>query len=61
MPLIARCKLSEFATDIDELVRRADGVGFHGQRREGLVFKLLGRPEISFKVISNQWLLELEE
>ncbi|KAJ0120733.1 hypothetical protein J7T55_015465 [Diaporthe amygdali] len=61
VPLIARCKLSEFATDIDELVRRADGVGFHGQRREGLVFKLLGRPEISFKVISNQWLLELEE
>ncbi|KAI3397632.1 hypothetical protein diail_10503 [Diaporthe ilicicola] len=61
VPLIARCRLSEFATDMDDLVRKADGLGFYGQKREGLVFKMVGQPDVSFKVISPQWLLERGE
>lgn len=61
MPLIARIKLREYATDLDDLLRRAEGVGFHGQTREGLVFKLMDGRATSFKVISNKWLLEIGE
>ncbi|KAL1868924.1 hypothetical protein Daus18300_005760 [Diaporthe australafricana] len=61
VPVLNISKLGEFTTDIDELLSRADGVGFHGQTREGLVFKLLDWPATAFKVISNQWLLENRE
>lgn len=57
VPVIGRFKLREFATGLNEILAKAEGVGFRGQTREGLVFKMCG-DEFAFKVISNKWLLE---
>lgn len=57
VPIVGKLKLREFATNMRELLAKADGVGCRGQTREGLVLKLLG-DEFAFKVISNKWLLE---
>ena len=43
---------------IDELLNYADGPSIHAKNREGLVFKNLERPNISFKIISNKYLLK---
>lgn len=52
-----RVKLSTFATDIDNLVAKAEGRGLLGKPREGLVFKEVNGG-FTFKVISNSWLLQ---
>ena len=55
-------KLSEFNT-LEDLLKYADGKSLNSEIREGLVFKSMslvnGRP-ISFKVISNEFLLKYE-
>lgn len=50
-------RLLDFATDTDDLIAKAEGVGLLGAPREGLVFKEVdgGR---TFKAISNSWLLQ---
>lgn len=57
VPIIGYIKLKDFATNLDELLVRAEGVSDYGQTREGLVFKSM-RDDFVFKVISNKWLLE---
>lgn len=62
VPIIGKFRLRDFATNLRELLAKADGVGYRGHMREGLVFKALSRSEdFAFKVISNQWLLEQGE
>ncbi|KAI8625962.1 RNA ligase, DRB0094 family [Xylariaceae sp. FL1651] len=54
--ILHHIKLSTFAKDIEDLLKKAEGNGVLGQMREGLVFKSLeGRH--TFKAISNPWLL----
>lgn len=60
VPVVGRFRLREFAAGLREMLAKADGVGFRGQTREGLVFKMCG-DEFAFKVISNKWLLEQGE
>ncbi|KAI1631617.1 RNA ligase-domain-containing protein [Biscogniauxia mediterranea] len=50
-------RLGEFAHDLEDLIRKADGLGMRGRKREGLVFKAVYR-DYCFKVISNEWLME---
>lgn len=60
VPVIGYFRLRDFATNMQEILGKADGEGFLGQTREGFVFKSI-REEFSFKVISNQWLIEKGE
>lgn len=47
-----------FGMDRDALIARADGVSYlHETKREGLVFKMQSKERLSFKVISNAYLL----
>ena len=49
---------SRFST-IDDILKYADGKGMRADRREGIVFKgVMNGRYISFKVISNKWLLK---
>lgn len=48
--------LEDFATGMEDLIKKAEGEGLLHQPREGLVFKST-RGGIVFKVISNTWLL----
>ncbi len=61
-------KLFNETTDVQNLLNRATGVsalnykyGSGESLREGLVFKCQTDPSISFKAISNKWLLKYEE
>jgi RNA ligase (TIGR02306 family) len=45
-------------TIVDELVAKASGAGLYNDNREGLVFKARVRTDVSFKVISNDYLLK---
>jgi ATP-dependent RNA circularization protein (DNA/RNA ligase family) len=55
VPVVAYCSLDEFARDLDELLRKAEGKGKFGGVREGFVFKSVDG-DAAFKVISNSWL-----
>jgi RNA ligase (TIGR02306 family) len=57
VPVNGYFKLNDIATNTDELVKRADGTGINGKKREGLVFKHIGGG-FSFKAISNSYLLK---
>jgi ATP-dependent RNA circularization protein (DNA/RNA ligase family) len=59
-PVIRCCRLNEFASDLADLISKADGVGMNGNIREGLVFKTMDGQK-QFKVISNSWLLHRRE
>ncbi|KAB5551096.1 RNA ligase-domain-containing protein [Coniochaeta sp. 2T2.1] len=59
-PVVRCCRLDEFASDLEDLVRKADGVGMNERIREGLVFKTMDGQR-QFKVISNQWLIQRGE
>lgn len=48
-------------TNFSELVAFADGPSLNSNMREGLVFKSLTDPQVSFKVISERWLLKTGE
>ena len=43
---------------LDEILDMADGPSINAKYREGLVFKSNNDPSISFKAISNKWLLK---
>lgn len=60
VPVIAHCKLGEFATSLEELLDLAEGVGMLGRMREGLLFKTRDGRD-AFKVIANSWLLKYGE
>lgn len=61
VPVVGMFRLRDFATGLEEMLAKADGVGSRGQTREGLVFKMIGSDEFAFKVISNRWLLQKGE
>lgn len=50
------------AADIADILQEAEGKSLlNGSEREGLVWKCISDPSISFKVISNRWLLKNKE
>ena len=58
-PVIAIAELE--TADVEALILAADGASMLNQsHREGLVFKCIDQPHISFKTISNKWLLKQE-
>lgn len=56
VPVLRRCKLSDFAKDVDDLLEKAEGKGILGKNREGLVFRTMNN-SFGFKAIANSWLL----
>lgn len=60
-PIIGYMRLREFATTLEEILVKAEGMSMRGPTREGFVFKSMRREEFAFKVISNKWLLEQGE
>jgi ATP-dependent RNA circularization protein (DNA/RNA ligase family) len=59
-PVIRCCKLNDFASDLKDLIGKAEGDGMTGRIREGLVFKTMDGQK-QFKVISNSWLIQKGE
>ena len=59
VPVIAESMdvFAEF-TDIDALLSFAEGKTARGNEREGLVFKTVDAPYVSFKAVSNRYLLK---
>ena len=50
------------AEDIASILQEAEGKSLlNGSEREGLVWKCISDPSISFKTISNRWLLKNKE
>lgn len=56
-PVVAQGKLQDLATDVDGILRMAEGKGVLGEDREGLIFRALDC-SFSFKAIANSWLLK---
>ncbi len=54
-PVVGYTCLENYAGDVHELLRKAEGKGEFGGVREGFVFKSLDGME-HFKVVSNKWL-----
>lgn len=46
---------------LDDILEMADGPSLKAKLREGLVFKSLNDPNVSWKAISNKWLLKTGE
>lgn len=46
-------------TDVESLLKFAEGKTKEGYEREGLVFKTIDEPAMSFKAVSNRYLLKL--
>ncbi|KAH8905218.1 DNA ligase/mRNA capping enzyme [Coniochaeta sp. PMI_546] len=59
-PIIGYSKLNQFASGMNDLVNKAEGMGMKGRVREGLVFKTMDGQK-QFKVISNTWLIQRGE
>lgn len=61
VPVIAEAKavFDEFSA-MDELLKFAEGKTGRGHEREGLVFKSCDYPYVSFKAVSNRYLLKQE-
>lgn len=57
VPVIARMKLSTFAVDIDDLIKKAEGPSMLGRKREGLMLKTLDG-SLTIKAVANNWLLD---
>ena len=57
VPVIGYAPLRYIGLSVDELLARAEGVGIHGRKREGIVLKHVAG-EFSFKAISNSYLLK---
>ncbi|KAI0152747.1 RNA ligase, DRB0094 family [Xylariaceae sp. FL1272] len=54
-------RLQDFATNLEDLLTKAEGTGAFGQMREGLVFKATKGQRNTFKVISNKWLVATDK
>jgi len=60
VPILGYKTLNQLAPNLDGLLKLAEGVGFRGQNREGILLKSLNN-EVAVKVISNTWLLKKKE
>lgn len=59
VPIIGIFSLRELGIEtIDDLIAYADGPSINFKYREGVVFKEVDRPSVSFKVISNKYLMK---
>lgn len=58
VPVIDIVQLHE--CKLEDILEFADGPSLYAKRREGIVFKSLDDPNVSWKAISNQWLLKNE-
>jgi len=47
--------------DLKDLLEFSDGPSLNAKRREGIVWKHATKGDVSFKAISNQWLIKEEE
>lgn len=61
VPIERDCMKFETNVTKDELLAYADGPSLNAKFREGLVFKSRTDPNVSFKAISNKWLLKFED
>ena len=59
-PVIGYHRFSEFDS-VNDFLQFADGPSIYNDQREGVVFKGVDDPSISFKVISNAWLISSGE
>ncbi|KAM0265089.1 hypothetical protein ACHAPA_007949 [Fusarium lateritium] len=57
VPVYGYRPLNEIGSTVDDLVKRADGKGINGRKRDGIVLKREDAV-FSFKVISNSYLLK---
>lgn len=57
VPVVAYSRLRDVGGSVEELVKRADGLGVNGRKREGIVLKQV-EGKVSFKAISNSYLLK---
>ena len=64
VPVITTCALQTFtklgsvSDCIEDILEFADGPSeLNNSKREGLVFKCARKPDVSFKAVSNKWLL----
>jgi RNA ligase (TIGR02306 family) len=57
VPVVGYHVLKDIATSPGDLVKRADGKGINGKKREGIVLKHVDG-KVSFKAISNSYLLK---
>ncbi|KAH6898641.1 RNA ligase, DRB0094 family [Thelonectria olida] len=57
VPVVGYHALKYVASSVGELVKRADGKGINGKKREGIVLKHVDG-KVSFKAISNSYLLK---
>lgn len=57
VPVAGYSRLGDIAKNMDELLKRAEGKGINGKKREGIVLKHIDG-EFSFKAISNSYLLK---
>ena len=55
------CKVFERFGSVDELLKFAEGKTAAGNEREGLVFKSCDLPHLSFKAVSNRYLMKSED
>lgn len=56
--VVARClPVFQHFRDVDSLLAYAEGKTARGHEREGLVFKTVDEPYVSFKAVSNRYLL----
>lgn len=56
VPVHGYSKLKDIGNNVEEMLKRAEGKGINGKKREGIVLKHKDG-EFSFKAISNSWLL----
>ncbi|KAF3906732.1 hypothetical protein AA313_de0201854 [Arthrobotrys entomopaga] len=57
VPVNGYYRLGDIATNVQTLLKRAEGKGINGKKREGIVLKQVDGP-LSFKAISNSYLLK---
>lgn len=58
---ILRREMSLLGWSREDILNEADGPSINAKLREGIVFKSLTDPNISFKAISNRWLMKYDE
>lgn len=62
VPCLHEQYVAKMSDTKDTLLAYAEGKSsLNGSEREGLVFKSLQNPDVSFKVVSNRWLLKTGE
>jgi hypothetical protein len=60
VPVLGYVNLQEIAQTKDNLLKRAEGIGMNGKKREALIYKNVNDGR-GFKVIANDYLLKHEE